>query len=158
MACVGSSSICGVGIISNAHYRPSYYLNKKALHHKLNTTTSQLLLLSKGKRRIRAAAEKESSSMATEIAGVKVINNPPESKLADLGVRSWPKWGCPPSKFPWTYSAKETCYLLKGKVRVYPDGSNQAVEIGAGDLVEFPKGMSCTWDVSEEVDKHYKFE
>ncbi|KAF3628797.1 putative endoplasmic oxidoreductin-1-like [Capsicum annuum] len=67
-------------------------------------------------------------------------------------------WGCPPSKFPWTYSAKETCYLLKGKVRVYPDGSNQAVEIGAGDLVEFPKGMSCTWDVSEEVDKHYKFE
>ncbi|KAG5590349.1 hypothetical protein H5410_040863 [Solanum commersonii] len=68
------------------------------------------------------------------------------------------RWGCPPSKFPWTYSAKETCYLLKGKVKVYPDGSNQAVEIGAGDLVEFPKGMSCTWDVSEEVDKHYKFE
>ncbi|KAK6782066.1 hypothetical protein RDI58_019862 [Solanum bulbocastanum] len=67
-------------------------------------------------------------------------------------------WGCPPSKFPWTYSAKETCYLLKGRVKVYPDGSNQAVEIGAGDLVEFPKGMSCTWDVSEEVDKHYKFE
>uniref|UniRef100_M0ZU37 Uncharacterized protein n=1 Tax=Solanum tuberosum TaxID=4113 RepID=M0ZU37_SOLTU len=28
--------------------------------------------------------------MATEIAGVKVINNPPQSKLADLGVTSWP--------------------------------------------------------------------
>lgn len=68
------------------------------------------------------------------------------------------RWGCPPSKFPWTYSSKETCYLLKGKVKVYPDGSNEAVEIGAGDLVEFPKGMSCTWDVSEEVDKHYNFE
>lgn len=91
MACVGSG-ICGVGI-SNAHCnRHSYYLNKKALHHKLNNTTSQLLLFSKGKRRIRAAAEKESSSMATEIAGVKVINNPPDSKLADLGVRSWPKY------------------------------------------------------------------
>lgn len=42
-------------------------------------------------------------------------------------------------------------------MKVYPDGSNEGVEIGAGDLVVFPKGMSCTWDVSVGVDKHYKF-
>ncbi|XP_047978186.1 uncharacterized protein LOC125220092 [Salvia hispanica] len=94
----------------------------------------------------------------TEKLGIKIVKNPPESKLSELGVRSWPKWGCPPSNFPWTYSAKETCYLLKGKVKVYPEGSKEAVEIGAGDLVVFPKGMSCTWDVSEAVDKHYLFE
>ncbi|KAL8482335.1 hypothetical protein ACS0TY_027866 [Phlomoides rotata] len=97
-----------------------------------------------------------SSVTETEKLGIKIVKNPPESKLSDLGVRSWPKWGCPPSNFPWTFCAKETCYLLKGKVKVYPDGSNEAVDIGAGDLVEFPKGMSCTWDVSEAVDKHYK--
>lgn len=68
------------------------------------------------------------------------------------------RWGCPPSKFPWTYSAKETCYLLEGKVKVYPDGAEEPVEITAGDLVEFPKGMSCTWDVAVGVDKHYNFE
>lgn len=68
------------------------------------------------------------------------------------------RWGCPPSKFPWTYSAKETCYLLEGKVKVTPDGADEAVEIGAGDFVVFPKGMSCTWDVSVAVDKHYNFE
>lgn len=72
------------------------YLNKNAaLHrHKLSNTASplQLVLRSKGKRRIVASAEKESSSMATEIAGVKVINNPPQSKLTDLGVTSWPKY------------------------------------------------------------------
>ncbi|KAL3330051.1 hypothetical protein AABB24_034085 [Solanum stoloniferum] len=153
MACV-SSGMWGVGIMSNANSNRYSYLNI----NKFSSNPSLVLSSSKGKRRIVASGEKESSSMATEIAGVKVINNPPQSKLADLGVTSWPKWGCPPSKFPWTYSAKETCYLLKGKVKVYPDGSNQAVEIGAGDLVEFPKGMSCTWDVSEEVDKHYKFE
>ena len=68
------------------------------------------------------------------------------------------RWGCPPSKFPWTYSSKETCYLLEGKVKVYPDGSKEFVEIGAGDLVEFPKGTSCTWEVSVAVDKHYKFD
>ncbi|XP_052177368.1 uncharacterized protein LOC127791497 [Diospyros lotus] len=105
---------------------------------------------------VRAAGE--SMSTITEKLGVKVHRNPPESKLTELGVRNWPKWGCPPSKFPWTYSSKEVCYLLKGKVKVYPDGSKEAVEIGAGDLVEFPKGLSCTWHVSEAVDKHYYFE
>lgn len=69
------------------------------------------------------------------------------------------RWGCPPSKFPWTYTAKEKCYLLEGKVKVYPDGhGDEYVEIGAGDFVEFPEGMKCTWDVSVSVDKHYMFE
>ncbi|KAL2922019.1 Ethanolamine utilization protein EutQ [Bienertia sinuspersici] len=68
------------------------------------------------------------------------------------------RWGCAPTKFPWTYDAKQTCYLLKGKVKVYPEGSSEVVEFGAGDLVVFPKGMSYSWDVSEAVDKHYKFE
>lgn len=100
-----------------------------------------------------------SEAMAAEKLGIKIENNPPESKLSLLGVRSWPKWGCQPSKFPWTYDAKETCYLLKGKVKVYPDGhNNEFVEFGAGDLVVFPKGMSCTWEVAETVDKHYNFE
>ncbi|KAL0540572.1 hypothetical protein IC582_020580 [Cucumis melo] len=96
-------------------------------------------------------------SMATERLGIKVEKNPSESKLSELGVRQWPKWGCGPSKFPWTYSDKETCYLLEGKVKVTPAGSDESVEIGAGDLVVFPKGMSCTWDVSVAVDKHYNF-
>eukprot|EP00250_Pteridium_aquilinum_P033367 c550_g1_i1 orf=136-624(+) len=98
-----------------------------------------------------------SESTVEEKLGVRVERNPPESHLSALGVRSWPKWGCPPSKFPWTYSDKETCYLLKGKVKVYGEGSSEYVEIGAGDLVVFPKGMSCTWEVSETVDKHYCF-
>ncbi|XP_062225751.1 uncharacterized protein LOC133924295 [Phragmites australis] len=104
---------------------------------------------------VRASAE----AMATEKLGIRVERNPPESSLSELGVRQWPKWGCEQSKFPWTYSAKETCYLLQGKVKVYPEGHGEEfVEIAAGDLVVFPKGMSCTWDVAEAVDKHYKFE
>lgn len=43
-------------------------------------------------------------------------------------------------------------------MKVYPDGANEFVEIGPGDLVVFPKGLSCTWDVSVGVDKHYNFE
>jgi uncharacterized cupin superfamily protein len=76
------------------------------------------------------------------------------SEMLHCGCR----WGCAVSKFPWTYDAQETCYLLKGKVKVYPEGSSSDfVEFGAGDLVIFPKGMSCTWDVSSPVDKHYQF-
>ncbi|KAF6139606.1 hypothetical protein GIB67_033610 [Kingdonia uniflora] len=108
---------------------------------------------------IRATEGGGGGAMVTEKMGIKIECNPSETKLNQLGVRNWPKWGCPASKFPWTYSSKETCYLLKGKVKVYPDGyDNEFVEFGAGDLVELPNGMKCTWDVSEAVDKHYKFE
>ncbi|KAF3777927.1 hypothetical protein EJ110_NYTH40182 [Nymphaea thermarum] len=105
----------------------------------------------------RRQARAEAAPMATEKLGVKIERSPPESRLSELGVRKWPKWGCPPSKFPWTYTDRETCYVLEGKVKVYPDGHDDYVEIGAGDLVVFPKGMKCTWDVSQAVDKHYNF-
>ncbi|XP_047327899.1 uncharacterized protein LOC124931474 [Impatiens glandulifera] len=128
------------------------------------STSSSILIHPRRQQRRRQqlvvvkAAETGSMNQPIEKLGVKVHTNPPESKLSQLGVRTWPKWGCPPSDFPWTYSSKETCYLLKGKVKVYPEGSDEAVEIAAGDLVEFPKGMNCRWLVSETVDKHYKFE
>ncbi|PRQ22354.1 putative rmlC-like jelly roll protein [Rosa chinensis] len=130
----------------------SFILNTQTLHKRsvLPATTN------KRRRSVTIAAE-SSSSMATEKLGIKIEKNPPESTLTQLGVRNWPKWSCPPSKFPWTYSDKETCYLLEGKVKVTPAGSKESVEIGGGDLVEFPKGMSCTWDVSVGVDKHYNF-
>jgi len=102
--------------------------------------------------------EVQTSSKVEEKLGVRIERNPSESRLSELGIRSWPKWGCPASKFPWTYDGKETCYLLQGKVKVYPEGSSDFVEFGAGDLVVFPKGMSCTWEVSVAVDKHYQFE
>ncbi|KAK9066801.1 hypothetical protein SSX86_014124 [Deinandra increscens subsp. villosa] len=153
---------------------PGYHSPKPATNHsptsfsfsKTKTTTHLHSRVCYNSRRfiiIRSASSSETSmstsTATTEKLGIKIVKNPPESKLSELGVRSWSKWGCPPSKFPWTYSAKETCYLLKGKVKVYPEGSgDEGVEFGAGDLVVFPKGMSCTWDVLETVDKHYLFE
>ncbi|RRT60943.1 hypothetical protein B296_00044589 [Ensete ventricosum] len=68
------------------------------------------------------------------------------------------RWGCPPGKFPLKFDAQETCYLLKGRVKASVKGSSECVEFGARDLVIFPKGLSCTWDVSVAVDKHYKFD
>lgn len=90
--------------------------------------------------------------------GVKIEKNPSESKLTQLGVSSWPKWEGGPIKIPWTFNTKETMYLLEGKVNVYTEGYDGFFEIGAGDLVEFPKGMKITWDVIEAVNKHYYLE
>ncbi|KAL5068018.1 hypothetical protein RYX36_018905 [Vicia faba] len=89
---------------------------------------------------------------------ITIQSNPSESTLAELNIKCWPKWGCSAGKYQLKFDAEETCYLLKGKVKAYTKGSSEYVEFGAGDLVTIPKGLSCTWDVSVAVDKHYKFE
>ncbi|KAL8230985.1 hypothetical protein R6Q57_000763 [Mikania cordata] len=156
MACLNFySSLHSTGLVSVPVYHNPQPGISLSLGSRKSTTHLHSRVCHKAQGIIRASSE---TMTTTEKSGIKIVKNPPESKLTDLGVRSWPKWGCPPSKFPWTYSAKETCYLLKGKVKVYPEGSDEGVEIGAGDLVVFPKGMNCTWDVSETVDKHYNFE
>ncbi|KAG0486234.1 hypothetical protein HPP92_008329 [Vanilla planifolia] len=98
--------------------------------------------------------------MSTDPSNLTILveRDPPESRLAELGIKSWPKWGCPPGKFPLKFEAKQTSYLLKGKVKAYIKESSECVEFGARDLVTIPKGLSCTWDVSIAVDKHYKFD
>ncbi|KAJ1413834.1 RmlC-like cupin domain superfamily [Sesbania bispinosa] len=90
---------------------------------------------------------------------ITVESNPSKSRLSEMGINFWPKWGCPPGKYMLKFDAQQTCYLVRGRVKVYPkDSSFASVEFGAGDLVTIPKGFSCTWDVSIAIDKHYKFE
>ena len=72
-------------------------------------------------------------------------------------AKSWPTWGCDASRFPWSYSSTETCLLLAGSVVVTPDGGGQPVRLSAGDMAVFPSGLSCVWDVTAAVTKHYSF-
>ncbi|HID00289.1 MAG TPA: DUF861 domain-containing protein [Piscirickettsiaceae bacterium] len=88
---------------------------------------------------------------------IQLIRNPDEATLNQLGVTSWPIWEKEVSTFPWTYDSNETCYILEGRVMVTPDGG-EAVEIKAGDLVTFPAGMHCTWEILEPIRKHYRFD
>ncbi|CAD7702003.1 unnamed protein product, partial [Ostreobium quekettii] len=74
----------------------------------------------------------------------------------EMGVYNWPIWECEASNFPWTYDSNETCYILEGQVTVTTD-TGESVDIKPGDLVTFPKGMSCTWDVQKAIRKHYTF-
>lgn len=81
---------------------------------------------------------------------------PTEEEIEALGIRAWPTWSCGVSIFPWTYDEPETCLFLEGDVVVTPEGG-EPVRVGEGQLVTFPAGMSCTWDVRETVNKHYRF-
>ncbi len=78
-------------------------------------------------------------------------------KLEVLGVYDWPIWKKEASRFPWTYDQTETCYVLRGRFVVTPDGG-EPQEFRRGDLITFPAGLSCTWEVLEAVEKHYSFE
>jgi uncharacterized cupin superfamily protein len=86
-----------------------------------------------------------------------VQRHPSQELLDDLGVDSWPIWTKEISTFPWTYDSSETCYFLDGDVVVTPE-RGRAVRVGKGDLVTFPAGMSCTWEVLQPVRKHYRFD
>ncbi|KAK7285859.1 hypothetical protein RJT34_20642 [Clitoria ternatea] len=108
------------------------------------------------------ATSSPAAGSSSDPTSITVESNPSKSRLSEMGVSSWPKWGCPPGKYMLKFEAKETCYLVRGRVKVYlkdsPSTTAPVVEFGAGDLVTIPKGLRCTWHVSLAVDKHYKFD
>ena len=87
---------------------------------------------------------------------IKIERNPSKDQLDELGVTGWPIWTREASQFPWSYDESETCYFLEGDVIVTPDGG-EPMAMGKGDLVTFPKGMSCIWEIRNDVRKHYNF-
>ena len=87
---------------------------------------------------------------------ITVERNPSEERLNGLGIFTWGIWAKEASEFPWHYDEKETCYFLEGEVVVTPDGG-EPVSVGKGDLVTFPAGMSCHWNIRKDVRKHYTF-
>ena len=83
------------------------------------------------------------------------VKKPTDQELKELNVDSWSPWECAPSTFDWEYTDKETCYILDGKVKVKTEDGE--VEVKKGDLVTFPKGLKCVWNVEEKIQKVYKF-
>jgi len=81
------------------------------------------------------------------------VRKPTEAEVAAFSRK--PTWGCEVSEFPWHYDEREQCILIEGEVTVDYDGGS--VSFGAGDYVDFPAGLSCTWKVTKPVKKHYEF-
>ncbi len=83
------------------------------------------------------------------------VEKPSAEQLKNLGVLDWPIWTKEPSRFDWHYDEQEICFFLEGDVTVVTD--ERGISFGKGDLVTFPKGLSCQWQVKKAVRKHYKF-
>lgn len=85
-----------------------------------------------------------------------LVERPEKSRIEEMGVTEWPVWEKEVSRFDWVYEEKETCYILRGRARVEPENA-EAVEFGAGDMVIFPQGMRCVWEITSPIKKHYRF-
>ncbi|HPS20472.1 MAG TPA: cupin domain-containing protein [Candidatus Omnitrophota bacterium] len=84
------------------------------------------------------------------------VEKPNARRIDELKIKTWPVWEKGISRFEWSYEEKEVCYFLEGAASVEcPDGS--VVSFGKGDLVTFPEGLKCTWDIQKPVRKHYCF-
>ncbi len=84
------------------------------------------------------------------------VEKPSQEELKKRGVFDWPIWEKEVSDFDWSYDQNEQCYFLKGQVTVKTkDG--RSVSFGQGDFVTFPKGLSCVWQITQDVKKHYNF-
>lgn len=83
-------------------------------------------------------------------------HKPSPMKLDVLGVYDWPIWRKEASTFDWEYAQTETCYILRGKFTVTPEGG-EPQSFQRGDLITFPQGMRCVWEITEDVEKHYNF-
>ncbi len=88
------------------------------------------------------------------MSNIIVEHNPDRTRLDSLGVSKWPTWSKEVSVFPWLFHEQEIAYILEGEVVVTPEGGTP-VTFGKGDLVTFPAGMKCRWEVRQALHKHY---
>lgn len=55
---------------------------------------------------------------------------------------------------PCSYEERKTCLQLEREVTIMPEEGNPE-RVGPRDLLVFPEGLRCTWQVQTPVRKHY---
>ena len=77
------------------------------------------------------------------------------STIIQYGIKSWPIWECEPSKFQWYYDDEEICLIIEGQAKISTKNGD-IYFIKAGDLVQFPTGLYCEWEITKSIKKHYR--
>ncbi|MBN1115366.1 MAG: cupin domain-containing protein [Oligoflexia bacterium] len=83
------------------------------------------------------------------------ISTPDEKQIKQSNFESWGTWECGISDFPWSYDSRETCFILEGHAVITTPW--EKVEIQKNNLVIFPEGLTCTWNITKPIRKYYKF-
>ena len=84
------------------------------------------------------------------------VDNYSEEELQEEGVFDWPVRKLGEEKMDWYYEETELCYIVEGEAVIATEFEQTTVR--AGDLVTFPKGLECVWDVESEIEMHYSCE
>lgn len=71
-------------------------------------------------------------------------------------TESWGIWSKEVSEFPWSYGETETCLILEGAAEV-TDTLGNKVFFKKGDMVQFEKGLDCTWNITSDIRKRFIF-
>ena len=77
------------------------------------------------------------------------------SLIIQYGIKNWPIWECEPSNFTWNYNEKEICLIIEGEATIRTEGG-ESYFIKSGDLVEFPLGLYCEWQITKSIKKHFR--
>ena len=77
------------------------------------------------------------------------------SVIIQYGIKNWPVWECEPSNFLRNYSEKEVCFIVEGEAKIKTK-AGESYFIKSGDLIEFPKGLSCEWQIIKSFKKHFR--
>ena len=77
------------------------------------------------------------------------------SVIIQYGIKNWPIWECEPSIFSWNYSEKEICLIIEGEAKIKTE-TGESYVIKSGDLVEFPEGLTCEWQIIKNIKKHFR--
>ncbi len=77
------------------------------------------------------------------------------SLIIKYGIKNWPIWECGISEFTWHYNEKEICLIIQGEANIQSEAGEIYI-IKSGDLVEFPEGISCEWQITKPIKKHYR--
>lgn len=91
-------------------------------------------------------------------SNIIIEHNPDAARLSELGVSTWPTWEKEVSVFPFEFDEQETAYILEGECVITPNDGSAPVNFAAGDLVVFPAGLSCSWEVKKVLKKHYSYD
>ena len=77
------------------------------------------------------------------------------SVLTQYGIKKLAYLGIFPSKFKWSYDEKEICLIIEGEANIKTE-AGESYFIKSGDLVEFPEGLSCEWQIIKSIKKHFR--
>ena len=77
------------------------------------------------------------------------------SVIIQYGIKNWPIWECEPSNFSMDYSEREICLIIKGEAKIQTS-AGESYLIKSGDLVIFPEGISCEWQIIKSFKKHFR--